>query len=85
MCIINLLPQSVPHLLPLFNELPLVALNKISTLREFQQRWTDREGKEAAGAGDGEEGGKNQGALNKEATIEISPWVGEKHQIGMGK
>lgn len=42
MCIINLLPQPVPHLLPLFNELPLVALNKISTLRKFQQQRTDK-------------------------------------------
>lgn len=63
MFIINLLPQSGPHLLPLFNELPLVALNKISTLQEFQQHWTEKGGwEEAEGAGDEGEGAASRGA-----------------------
>lgn len=60
MFIINLPPQPVPHLLPLFNELPLVALNKISTLREFQQHWTEGGRREAEGAGDEGEGEENR-------------------------
>lgn len=59
MCIINLLPQSVPHLFLLFNELPLVALNKISTLRESQEQWMDRGKQEAMGAGNGGDLGEN--------------------------
>lgn len=52
MRIINLLLQSLPHLLPLFNELPLATLNKISA-SQGSQRGGKREA--ARGGGDGDE------------------------------
>lgn len=50
--IINLLLQSLPHLLPLFNELPLATLNKINAFPGSQ-----REGKQEARQG-GRDGDK---------------------------
>lgn len=78
MFIINLPPQSGPHLLPLFNELPLVALNKISTLQEFQRHWMEEGREEAEGAGNEGEGAKSKsrGAEQGDSDNRDSPNAG---------